>query len=76
MMEDEKDHWRGNIESHLHLQAIIFLYQLVILKNTWKTQFLNFMKPRRRIQSWPLQICLETLPIPIHLKMETEEFVT
>ena len=75
MMEDEKDSWRGNIESHLHLQAIIFLYQLVILKDTWKKQFLNFIKPRRTIQSWPLQICLETLSIPIHLKIETEEFV-
>ena len=43
--------WRGNIESHLHLQTIMFLYQLVILKDIWKTQFVNFMKPRRTIQS-------------------------
>ena len=61
--------WRGNIESHLNLQAIISLHQLVILKDTWKTQFLNFMKPRRIIELWPLQICLETLSIYIHLKM-------
>ena len=49
----------GGIESHLHLQAIIFLHRLVILKDTWKTQFLGFMKLKRMIQSWPLQICLE-----------------
>ena len=63
--------WRENIEHHLHLKAIIFLYQLVILKDRWKTQFLDFIKQKRK----PLQICLETLSMPIHLKMETEEFV-
>ena len=47
--------WWGNIESYLHLKAIIFLHQPAILKDTWKTQFLNFMKPRRTIQSWPPQ---------------------
>ena len=31
--------WRENIEHHLHLKAIIFLYQLVILKDRWKTLF-------------------------------------
>ena len=60
----------------VHFQAIIFLYQLVILKDTWKAQFLGFLKLKRMIQLWLLQICLETLLIPIHLKMETEEFVT
>ena len=72
----KKMSWWGNIESHLYLQAIIVLHQPTILKDTWKTQFLSFIKPRRTIQSWPLQICLETLSIPIHLKMEMEEFVT
>ena len=38
--------WRGNMESHLHMQAIIFLYQLVILKDTWKTQFLKFYETK------------------------------
>ena len=46
------------------------------IEDTWKTQFLGFMGPKNMIQLWPLQICLETLLIPIHLKMETEEFVS
>ena len=75
MMEDEKMFWWGNIQSHLHLQAITFLYQLVILKDIWKTQFLNFMNPSRTIQLWLLQIYLESLSIYIHLKIEMEEFV-
>ena len=66
---------RGNAESHLHLQAIIFLHQPVILNDTWKTQFLTFMGLKKMIQLWPLQIFLETLSIYIHLKMEEEEFV-
>ena len=75
MMEDEKIPWWGNIENHLHLQAIIFLHQLAILKDIWwKAQFLGFMKLKKMIQLWPLQICLET-SMPIHLKMETQEFV-
>ena len=49
MMEDEKDVLAGDIESHLCLQVIIFLYQLVVLKDTWRTQFLGSMKPRRTI---------------------------
>ena len=71
----KKMSWRDNIESQLHLQVTIFFHQPAILKDTWKAQFLNFMKLKRMIQSWPLQICLETLSIPIHLKIETEEFV-
>ena len=35
----------------------------------------NFMKPKRMIGLWPLQICLETLLISICLKMEKEEIV-
>ena len=35
----EKMSWRGNIESRLYLQAIIFLRQLAILKDTWKARF-------------------------------------
>ena len=73
MMEDEKDVLAG--ESHLCSQAIIFLHQLVILKDTWKTQFLGFLKLKKMIQLWPLQIRFETLSIYIHLKMEMEEFV-
>ena len=65
----------GNIEIHLHLQAIIFLHQPVILKDTWKTQFLSFMKLKRMIQLRPLQICLETSSISIHLRIKMEEFV-
>ena len=69
--------WWGNIESHLHLQAIIFLHQphFAMLKDTWKTQFLGSMKLKRMIQLWQLQICLETLSIYIHLRMEMEECV-
>ena len=69
--------WWGNTFAlnNLHLQTIIFLHQPAILKDTWKTQFLNFMKPRRTIHSSPLQIVLETLSIPIHLKIEMGEFV-
>ena len=44
MMEDEKDVLAGNIESHLHLQVIICLHQRVILKDTWKMQFLGFIR--------------------------------
>ena len=36
MGQDEKMSWRGNIESHLYLHAIIFLHQLAILKDIWK----------------------------------------
>ena len=69
--------WWGNKESHLHLQAIMFLRQpyFAILKDTWKAQFLGSMKLKRMIQLWQLQICLETLSIYIHLKMEMEECV-
>ena len=37
--------WWENTESHLYLHTIILLHQPVILKDTWKTQFLHFMKP-------------------------------
>ena len=47
----------------LHLQAIIFLCQLAILKDTWKMQFLDFIKLKKMIQLWPLHIYLETLSI-------------
>ena len=74
MMENE-DFLVGEYKSHLYLQAILLLHQLVILKDTWKAQFLGFMRLKRMIQLWLLQICSETLSISIHLKMETEEFV-
>ena len=35
----------------------------------------RFHETKRIIQLWPPQICLETLSIYIHLKMEMEEFV-
>ena len=35
---------------------------------------LNFVRLKKMIQLWQLQICLETLPISTHLKMEMEEF--
>ena len=57
--------WQENIESHLYLQAIIFLHYQIILKDTWKAQFFGFMR----------YICLETLSISIHLKMETEDLL-
>ena len=75
MMEDEKDVLMGEYKKHLHLQAIIFFHQRIILKDTWKTQFLGFMEIKKMIQLWILQICLETLSISFHLKMEMEEFV-
>ena len=62
-------------KKYLYLQAIIFLHQPFILKDIWKTQFLNFMKLKKMIHLWPLQICLEILPMSIYLKMEMEEFV-
>ena len=43
----EKISWWGNIESHLYLQAIIFLHQLTILKKTWKTHFFRFHKTKK-----------------------------
>ena len=46
------------------------------IEDTWKTQFLGFMGPKKMIQLWPLQICWETLSIPVHLMMEMEEFVS
>ena len=75
MMEDEEDVLVGEYRSHLHSQAIIFLNQPAILKDTWKTQFLDFIKLKEMIQLWLLQIYLETLSITIHLTMEMEEFV-
>ena len=63
----EKMSWWGDIEGRLYLQAIIFLHQLALLKDVWKTQWM--------IKLWPLQICLEKLSIYIHLKIEAEEFV-
>ena len=67
--------WRGNIESHLYLQAIILLHQLIILKDTWKVQFLDFIKLKKMIQLWLPEVYLETLSISIHFRMEMEEFV-
>ena len=36
----------------------------------------RFRGTKKMIQLWPLQIRVETLSISIHLKLETEEFVT
>ena len=63
------------MESPLYLQAIILLHQLVILKDTWKAQFLDFIKLKKMIQLWLPQIYLENLSISIHFRMEMEEFV-
>ena len=54
---------RKTLDLPLHLQAIIFLCQLVILKDTWKMQFLDFIKLKKMIQLWLLHIYLETLSI-------------
>ena len=40
----EKKYSWEKIESHLHLQAIIFLHQPAILKDIWNVQILGFMK--------------------------------
>ena len=40
----EKMYSWGKIESHLHLQATIFLHQPAILKDIWNVQILGFMK--------------------------------
>ena len=56
-----KKSWWVNIESHLHLQGIIFLHQPAVLKDTLKTQFLGSMKLKTMIQLWLLQFFLETL---------------
>ena len=45
----EKMSWWGDIESLLHLQAIMFLHQLALLKDIWKVQFLEFGKLKRMI---------------------------
>ena len=63
-----------DIETRLHLQVIKLLHRLILLEDIWNTQFLGFMKLKKMIQSWPLQICFDT-SVYIHLKMETEEFV-
>ena len=52
MMQDEKDVLAGNIESHLCLRVIMLLHQLVILKDIWKAQFLDFIKLKKMIQLW------------------------
>ena len=75
MMEDEKEVLGGDIESHLYSQVIIFLHRPSLLKNTWKAQFLGFIRLKKMIQLWLLQIYLETLLISIHLNIEMEEFV-
>ena len=65
--KDQKSRWRmkktfwWNIKSYLYSQVITFLHQLIILKDTWKMQFFGFMRLKKMIQLWPLQICLETL---------------
>ena len=38
----KKMFWQENIGSCLHFQAIIFLHQPAILKDTWKTQLFRF----------------------------------
>ena len=50
MMEDEKDVLMGEYKKHLYLQAIIFFHQRIILKDTWKTQFLGLMELKKMIQ--------------------------
>ena len=47
----KKISWWENIESHLHLQVIIFLHRLVMLNDRWKTQFLDFIKPKNMIMT-------------------------
>ena len=49
-----KTFFRGYIESHLYSQAIMFLHERVISKDTWKTQFLGFMKLNKMTQLWLL----------------------
>ena len=49
MMDGENMSWWGNMESHLHLQAIILLREWVILKDTWKTQLLGLMRLKSMI---------------------------
>ena len=38
---------RGNIESHLYLQAIIYFHQLTVLKDTSKTHFFRYHKTKK-----------------------------
>ena len=75
IMMDGENILAGDIESHLYLQVILFLHWPASLKDILKKQFLDFMKLKRMIQLWLLQICLETLSIYIRLKMGMEKFV-
>ena len=59
----EKISWRHNIERLRYLQVIIFLHQPALLKDICKMQFLDFMKLKRMIRLWSLQVCLKTLSI-------------
>ena len=75
MMEDKKDVLAGEYRKSPVLAGYHIFAPAFMLKDTWKTQFLGFMKLKKMMQLWPLQICLETLSISIHLRTETEEFV-
>ena len=52
----EKISWWGNIESHLYLQAIMFLHRPALLKDIWKMQVLDFMKLKRMITNMLVNI--------------------
>ena len=49
MMEDKKDFFLGEYRTPPAFAGIIFLHQWVILKDTWKTQFVGLMKLKRMI---------------------------
>ena len=46
LIEDEKDVLAGKYRKSPAFAVYHILYRLVILKDTWKTQFLDFMKPK------------------------------
>ena len=70
----KKMSWWGNIQKSSAFAGYHIFVPAGLLKDIWKAQFLGFMKLKKMIQLWPLQICLEILSIYVHLKMETEEF--
>ena len=79
VMEYEKDVWAGEYRKSPAFTGYHIFAPASHIERYTEDAIFSFNEtkkddPRRMIQ-WSLQICLETLSIPIYLKMETKEFV-
>ena len=69
MMENEKGVLAGEYRKSPVFAGYHIFAPAGHIERYMETQFLGFMKLKRMIQLWPLQICLETLSVSIHSKM-------